>query len=253
METAAKTPEPRETKALEDTGRNEWEEHLEELRRRIIAVLVVFFAATSSAFAFSDRIAAFLMAPVAHLGVKLYTFSPPEKFMAYLHLAVWTGMIVTAPFFLLQAGMFVWPALRKGERKYALTALLVAPFLFLGGAVAAYRLFSPMVLGFFLSFASADGVQALWGLREYLGLLSAMMVATGVLLQMPLLLLVLFMTGLVTPGTVARYRPHIILFIFFLAAVCTPPDVVSQVMLGIPLYLLFELTLFVGKLWRRNR
>jgi sec-independent protein translocase protein TatC len=187
------------------------------------------------------------MAPVSDLGVKLYTFAPSEKFMAHLHLAVWTGIAASAPFFLLQAGVFIWPALKRKERRYALAALLVVPALFITGAGMAYKLLSPVVLRFFLSFGASDGVQPLWGLNEYLGLLSSVMLAAGLLLQAPLLLLISFALGIIAPRTVAGFRPHIILLIFFLAGVCTPPDVVSQAALGIPLYLLFELTLLIGR------
>lgn len=106
---------------------SEWTEHLEELRRRIIAVLAVFTAATLIALAFSEKLAAFLMAPAAALEITLHTFNPAEKFLAYLHLAVWTGALFSAPFCLLQIGLFVWPALRGKERGWTLAVLLVVP------------------------------------------------------------------------------------------------------------------------------
>jgi sec-independent protein translocase protein TatC len=228
-------------------GRDEWTEHLEELRRRIIAVLAVFAAVTLPAFAFSEKLAAFLMAPLADLGVTLYAFNPAEKLLAYLHLAVWTGAICCAPFCLLQIGLFVWPALRGRERRWTLTALVAVPVLFMTGSGMAYRLLSPAVLRFFLRFAASDGIQPLWGFREYLSMLYALMFATGLLLQTPLLLLLSFALGIVTPRAAARFRPHIIILIFLAAAICTPPDVISQVALGVPLYLLFEITLFIGR------
>ena len=112
---------------------------------------------------------------------------------------------------------------------------------------------APIVFGFFLSFGAGDGVGALWSLGEYLALLFELMIATGVLLQLPLALLALIAAGVVSADRVARYRPYIILFIFFLAGVLTPPDVVSQVMMGVPLYLLFEGVLFLGRLLNRTK
>ena len=228
-------------------GDGEWTEHLEELRRRIIAVLAVFTAASLGAFALSRRIADFLMTPVADLGVQLYTFNPAEKFIAYLHLALWTGAAVSAPFLLLQAGLFVWPALRGRERPFTLIALIAVPALFLAGSGAAYRFLSPAVLRFFLYFGGADGIQPMWGFREYLAVLYSLMLAAGLLLQTPLLLLFAFATGLITPSQAARTRPHIIFLLFLAAAICTPPDVLSQAALGVPLYLLFEFTLLIGR------
>lgn len=232
---------------------NDWEEHLEELRRRIIAVLVVFFCATVAAFAFSSHIAGFLTAPLSAFETQLYTFAPAEKFMAYLHLSAWTGAVVTVPFFCLQAALFLWPGLRGNEYRYAATVLFVVPVLFVLGAALCYRFMAPIVFGFFLSFGTGDGVAALWSLREYLSLLFDIMIAAGVLLQLPLALLVLIALGVVSAESVARYRPHIVLFIFFLAAVLTPPDVVSQVMMGVPLYLLFEGALFLGRVLGRGK
>ena len=223
-----------------------WESHLEELRRRVIAVLVVFCAATLAAFIFAEDIASFLTAPLARYEVTLHTFAPAEKFAAYMRLAAWTGCVATAPFFLAQTAFFIWPGLRGRERRYAALALAAAPVLFAAGAAAAYRLLSPVVFGFFLRFAAADGVTPLWGFRQYLTLLAGMMLAFGLLLQLPPALLALFALGVLEPSAVARRRPQIILLIFFLAAAATPPDVLSQLMLGIPLYLLFEATLFIG-------
>jgi sec-independent protein translocase protein TatC len=240
--TAKNLPAAREM----ETPLSDWTPHLEELRRRIIAVLAVFTIVTVPAFAFSDYLAGFLMAPVADLGLALYTFDPAEKFLAYLHLAVWTGAVVSAPFCLLQIGLFVWPALKGRERRWTVAALAVVPVLFIAGAAASYRFLSPVVLRFFLGFSSGDGIRPLWGFKEYLGLLFALMLAAGLLLQTPLILLLAFALGIVEPKTVARFRPHIIILIFLAAALCTPPDVISQVSLGIPLYLLFELTLFIG-------
>ncbi|GMO41926.1 MAG: twin-arginine translocase subunit TatC [Termitinemataceae bacterium] len=232
---------------------SEWSEHLEELRRRIIAILAVFIIVSVPAFAFSGYLAEFLMAPAADIGVALYTFSPAEKFLAYLHLALWMGAVVSAPFCLLQIGLFVWPALKGKERRWTAAALTIVPVLFIAGSAAAYRFLSPAVLRFFLSFSAGDGIQPIWGFKEYLSVLFALMLAAGLLLETPLLLLAAFALGIVTPKTVSRFRPYIAFLIFFAAAICTPPDVISQIALGVPLYLLFELTLFVGRFFTKRR
>lgn len=232
---------------------SEWESHLDELRRRIICVLVVFFVTTLCAFTLSEYIAAFLTAPLASLGVKLYAFSPTEKFMAHLHISALTGLVFTLPFFLLQAGFFIWPGLRGAEKRYAAVAVIAVPVLFLAGAAAAYNFFAPVAMRFFLNFAAGDGVEPLWGLREYLSLLACLMLGAGIMLQMPLALLALFALGIASPQKIARQRPYAILLIFLLAAILTPPDVTSQIMLGIPLYLLFEATLLAGRLMRREK
>jgi sec-independent protein translocase protein TatC len=231
---------------------DEWEEHLEELRGRIIKVLAVFCVFSLGSFAASGWIVRFLTSPASSIGVSLYTFSPAAKFMAYINISVLSGAVLALPFFILQFCLFIWPGLKAGERRYALFAVCVVPVLFMAGSAAAYRFFAPVALKFFMTFASGDGVEALWGFREYISLLAGLMLAAGALLQMPVFLLALFALGVTTPRRVASFRPYAILIIFFLAGVCTPPDVASQVMLGVPLYLIFELTLLAGRAVRRR-
>lgn len=234
-------------------GTGEWTEHLEELRGRIIRVLIVLLLFTLLAFTLSERLVAFLRGPVSDLGVKLYAFGPTDKFMAHLHISMLAGIVATIPYLLLQTGLFVWPGLLGSERRYATLTLTIAPLLFFFGAAAAYGFVAPPAMRFFLWFASGDGVEPLWGLKDYLSLLSGLMIAFGLLLQLPLAMLLLFALNIVSPERVAAARAPIVLLLFFLAAVATPPDVGTQLMLGIPLYLVFELTILVGRLFRRKR
>ncbi|MDR1649214.1 MAG: twin-arginine translocase subunit TatC, partial [Synergistaceae bacterium] len=129
----------------------------------------------------------------------------------------------------------------------------VVPVLFILGAALCYRFLAPFVFDFFLYFGSLDGIEALWSFKEYLSLLFDLMIAAGLLLQMPLFLFTLLLLGVVSPESVARYRSQFILLIFFLAAILTPPDVISQVMLGVPLYLLFEGAFLLGCILRKNK
>ena len=231
----------------------DWVPHIAELRRRIIAVLAVFLIFTVIAFVFSSRIVSFLLMPLGRHDIELYIFAPADQFMAYLNIAFWTGLLCALPFLCLQAALFIWPGLRKNEYRYACTALIIVPVLFMLGAAAAYLFLSPVVFNFFLTFGEGDGMLPLWGLRQYLELLFRLMVAAGLLSQGPLVLLVLMATGVVSYKSVARFRCHIILLIFFLAALLTPPDVISQILLGIPLYLLFEGALFLGRIFSKKR
>jgi sec-independent protein translocase protein TatC len=226
--------------------------HIAELRRRIIAVLVVLFISTAIAFSLSSYISAFLLAPLSKFEIDLHTFAPAEKFMTYLHLSFWTGIVCTLPFFCLQTAFFIWPGLRGKEKRYACITLFIVPVLFILGAALCYHFLAPIAINFFLFFAEGDGMIPLWGFRQYLSLLFGLMLAGGLLLQGPFALLVLMATGLVSYKSVARFRPHIILLIFLLAALLTPPDVISQIMLGVPLYLLFEGTLFLGRIFRNR-
>ena len=222
-------------------------DHLEELRRRILGVLLFFLAAFVVVFLLSRHLAAFLQAPLQGLGVSLYYFNPYDKFLAYMRLSFWAAILFSAPLAILQAVFFVYPALMKEEARYFLLAAFATPLLFFAGSAFAYGAIAPLALRFFLSFSAGDNILPLWGFAEYLSFLFTRMVAAGIVFLLPLFLLFLIGAGLVRTRTLSRLRPWIIMAIAIAAAVLTPPDVVSQALLGIPLYLLFEGTLLVGK------
>lgn len=226
-------------------------EHLEELRRRILGVLLFFLAAFALLFFLSDHLVAFLQAPIEGLGLSLYYFKPYEKFLTYMRIAFWGGVILSLPLAVLQASLFVYPALRKNEVRYFLFAVLAAPLLFAAGSAFAYRVIAPLAFRFFLSFSPGDNVLPFWGFGEYASFLFALMVAAGLVFLLPLFLLLLVGTGLVNTQTLSRLRPWVIMAIALAAALLTPPDVVSQILLGVPLYLLFEGSLLVGKLLKK--
>ena len=140
--------------------------------------------------------------------------------------------------------------LYQGHDAYGASFLLAAfatPLLFFAGSAFAYGAIAPLALRFFLSFPGGDNILPLWGFAEYLSFLFTLMVAAGIVFLLPVFLLFLIGAGLVRTRTLSRLRPWIIMAIAIAAAVLTPPDVVSQALLGIPLYLLFEGTLLVGK------
>ncbi|MBL3540253.1 twin-arginine translocase subunit TatC [Aminivibrio sp.] len=228
-------------------------DHLEVLRGKIISVLAFFCISAVLLFSFASSMAAFLLAPLEGLGVSLYYFRPYEKLLTYMRLAFWGGMVLTAPLALVQGWLFIRPALRRSEAKYLLVGGGIVPVLFAAGSAFAYRVIAPLALRFFLAFGEGDNILPLWGFGEYASFLFSLLLASGLVFQAPLLLLALLLSGAVSLRTVSRLRPWIILFIGLAAALLTPPDVVSQVLLGVPLYLLFELTLAVGRIFIARR
>lgn len=225
-----------------------WADHLEVLRGKIISVLAFFCISAVLLFSFAEVTAAFLLAPLEGLGVSLYYFRPYEKLLTYMRLAFWGGMVLTAPLALVQGWLFIRPALRRNEAKYLLIGGGIVPVLFAAGAAFAYRVIAPLALRFFLAFGEGDSILPLWGFGEYASFLFSLLLASGLVFQAPLLLLALLLSGAVSLRTITRLRPWIILFIGLAAALLTPPDVVSQILLGVPLYLLFELTLDVARI-----
>ena len=229
----------------------EFNDHLEILRRKIIAVLFFFCCATALLFLLSESWVRFLQAPLEGLGVSLYYFKPYEKFLTYMRLSFWGGAALSVPFAVLQTALFVAPGLRANEMKYLILAGGLIPALFLAGAAFAYRFAAPLALRFFLFFGEGDNVLPLWGFGDYASFLFSLLLASGMLFQAPLLLLLFILFGLVSVETLSRLRPWIILGIALIAALLTPPDVVSQILLGVPLYLLFELVLVLGRFLKR--
>ncbi len=228
-------------------------DHLEELRCRILVVLAFFLAAFLFLFFTSGKLVAFLQAPLEGLGLSLYYFKPYEKFLTYMKLSFWGGLILSLPLAIVQAALFIYPALRREEIRFFLLALVAAPMLFITGTAFAYRVVAPAAFRFFLSFSPADNVLPFWGFGDYASFLFALMIASGTVFLLPLVLLFLVGTGLVSTRTLSRLRPWIILSIFLAAALLTPPDVVSQVLLGLPLYLLFEISLLLGRALKREK
>ena len=170
-----------------------------------------------------------------------------------MRVAFWGGVILSLPLAILQASLFIYPALRKNEVRFFLFAILAAPLLFALGSAFAYRVIAPLAFRFFLSFSPGDNVLPFWGFGEYASFLFALMVAAGLVFLLPLLLLLLVGTGLVSTRTLSRLRPWVIMAIALAAALLTPPDVVSQILLGVPLYLLFEGSLLLGRILERGK
>jgi sec-independent protein translocase protein TatC len=226
--------------------------HLEELRGRMLVVLSFFLAAFLFLFFFSGKLVGFLQAPLEGLGLSLYYFKPYEKFLTYMKISFWGGALLSLPLAIVQASLFVYPALKKEEVKFFLLAVVAAPLLFAVGSGFAYRVVAPMAFRFFLSFSPGDNVLPFWGFGDYVSFLFALMVSSGIVFLLPLVLLLLIGTGLVSTRTLSRLRPWVIMAIALAAALLTPPDVVSQILLGVPLYLLFEGSLLLGRLLEKN-
>jgi sec-independent protein translocase protein TatC len=156
--------------------------------------------------------------------------------------------VLTAPLALVQGWLFIRPALRRNEAKYLLIGGGIVPVLFAAGAAFAYRVIAPLALRFFLAFGEGANILPLWGFGESASFGFSLLLASGLVFQAPLLLLALLLSGAVSLRTITRRRPWIILCIGPAAALLTPPAGVSQILLGVPLYLLFELTLAVARI-----
>lgn len=229
--------------------------HLVELRGRLIKSLLALGAATILAFFFADQIYNLLVAPFASMaedirGSKLeFIFTAPmEFFFAKLKLALFAGVFIAFPVIAWQVYAFVAPGLYKTERGAFWPYLVFAPVLFSLGAAFVYFIMLPMLARFTISMEQVDAAQTtirmMPRVSDYLSLVMALMLAFGLSFQLPVILTLLARIGIVSSEGLGKGRKYAIVGILAFAAVFTPPDAISQLMLAIPVYLLYEISIF---------
>lgn len=239
--------------------------HLLELRRRLLYVLIPFFVAFVISYYFSEHIYAFLTAPLRvamdsagnGIGRRMIYTGLHEAFVTYFKLSLFSALFVSIPFIINQLWKFLAPGLYQFERRSLRPFLVMTPLMFLIGAAVAYYIVFPLAWSFFLSFEtlgsdSAMAMQLEARVGEYLNLVTMMIIAFGLSFELPVLLLLLARLGMVSANNLVAYRRHAIVLIFAVAAVITPPDMISQLMLGIPLVLLYELSILLIRWWGRQ-
>jgi len=239
-------------------------EHLTELRSRIIKSFVYLFIFFIICYFFAENIYAFLIEPYANAvkndieNRRLIFTALHETFITYLKVAFFTAFFVASPIILTQIWKFIAPGLYKEEKKALLPYLIATPTLFLLGGMLVYYLVMPLAIKFFLTFESAADVSNLpiqleAKVNEYLSLIMRLIFAFGISFQLPVLLSLLARVGFVDSEYLKARRKYVIVIIFAVAAVLTPPDPITQIGLGIPLLILYELSILSVKLIEKKQ
>lgn len=228
--------------------------HLEELRKRLIYSFLAIGIAFVIAYAFIKEIIEFLMRPLIRTlppGSSLVFTAVPEAFFTYLKAAFLSAIFFAAPFVLYQVWAFISPGLYEREKKYVLPYFFVSSAFFLAGAFFCYYIFLPVIFRFFLSFATEE-IRPLPAIREYLTFTIKLLLAFGLFFQWPALIFFLARMGVVSGKILAQNRKYAILAIFVAAAVLTPPDIISQILLAGPLLAMYEGSIWMAKLLGRK-
>lgn len=223
-------------------------EHLEELRRRLIKSILFIIIASSLVYSFSDKILSCLVRPVG----RLIFLAPAEAFMAHIKIAFFGGLFLSSPFVIYQIWKFVSAGLNRDERKYALLFGPVSFIFFIVGAGFGYFIIIPIGLKFLLGYAT-EFMAPMISVSNYISFMGALSLAFGVVFELPLIILFLTKIGVVNTAFLSSKRRHAIVIIFIVAAALTPPDVITQCLMAVPLIGLYEIGIVFSKLASRHR
>ena len=219
-------------------------EHLEELRKRLLYSLAAFGVATSAGYLFVERILAVVLRPVG----QVVFLAPTEAFFVRLKVAALAGVFLSLPVTLYQLWRFVSVGLTPTERRYSLSLIPAALALFVSGAAFAFLVILPIGVRFLLSYQTPNLVPMI-SVQAYTSFVTAFVLAFGLLFQLPVVILFLARLGVVTPAALAAGRKYALLAIVIASAVLTPGgDVVSQMLMAVPTYILYEVSILVARL-----
>jgi sec-independent protein translocase protein TatC len=228
--------------------------HLEELRSRLIVSFVAVGIGFFVAYFFKEKLFELLMKPLTDVmgeGDNLIFTNLPEAFFVYLKTAFLAGVMAASPVILYQFWKFVAPGLYKKERVVLLPVVLLCSFFFIGGALFGYFIVFPYGFKFFLGFAS-EFIRPLPSMKEYFSFASKLLVAFGVVFELPLIITLFSRLGLVSVEFLKKNRKYALLLFFIGSAILTPPDVITQVMMAFPLMFLYEISIIGARIFARK-
>ena len=227
-------------------------DHLEELRWRLIKSIASVLIGAVISFSFIDQIIEFLVQPTEALknSMDLQVLKVQGMFMIKWSIALFGGIIISIPVLTFQIWKFVAPGLYIDEKKYIIPLIIFTFLSFLCGLIFAYMIVIPFSLSFFTS-VGFEGIQNNFSINYYFSFITWLMIGSGLIFELPVIVFILSVIGLLTPAFMRHYRRYAIVIILVLSAFITPPDPVSLVLMSIPLLVLYEVS--IGVSWLVNR
>ena len=229
--------------------------HLEELRKRLVICAIAVGIGFIISYVFAKQLFSYLVLPLTKVlpdDSRLIFTNLPEMFIAYIKVALVAGIILAIPIIFYQLWMFLAPALFRKEKRYIIPFVLFSSILFAAGALFGYLVVFPYGFKFFVSFATED-IQALPSVKQYFSFAIRLLLAFGLVFEMPVVVLFLTKIGLITPDSMKKFRKFAILCSFILSAILTPPDVATQLMMALPIIILYEISIFLSKAIYRKK
>jgi len=229
--------------------------HLEELRKRIVICSIAIGAGFIISYGFKEKLFHFLTLPLIsamQANDNLIFTGLPEAFFTYLKVSLLSGLMLAAPVLLYQFWLFVAPGLYGKERKLLIPIVVLSSFFFIGGALFGYFIVFPFGFKFFLGFAT-ETIRPLPSMREYLSFSSKLLLAFGLVFELPLIITFLARLGIVTVEFLKKNRKYAMLLFFVFAAILTPPDVVTQILMAFPLMLLYEISILGARIFGKKK
>ena len=231
-------------------------EHLEELRWRIIKIIIGIVIGGIVIAVFIEPIINHVILLPAKKTIPQMTIinlKPYGQFTLYMEVIIIGGIIVSTPNILFQTWKFIEPALKPGERKYVTAVVVFSTFCFLAGIAFAYFVMLPTALNFFANFGT-ELIDNKIAANEYMRFVISVCLAAGIVFELPMASFFLSKLGILKPGFMRKYRKHSIVLILILAGILTPgPDIASQLLLGVPLFLLYEISILICKYSQKKK
>ncbi|MBK7141007.1 MAG: twin-arginine translocase subunit TatC [bacterium] len=240
-----------DTQPTRKPGEMPFLEHLEELRKRLVWSVLIVIVFSGVAFTFADQLVAWFIAPLD--GVKLHVTEVTGSFSAYLKICLFAGLGASLPFLFYQLWAFVAPGLYPKERKLVIPFLVVATLLFVAGSGFCYLYVLPVALKFMIGFAD-DLLSPIITVNSYISFAGMLLIAFGLSFELPIIAFLLGKLGIVSSSFLSKGRRIAVVLILIVSAILTPtPDVVTQLLLAVPMYLLYETSIVVVRVTgRRN-